>query len=167
MKFPMEGIFDEAENRYLKPEELRDIKQYVASLPARMTTYRTIRDQEVTLVQTVVDELQIDLPDVEMVALERSVKNAMLGLRYCAIAMLTNNERLIQTQFLPWLRESVQLHETSVIDVALFQRLKHHLRLALNPQQMALFEPFLTLVEAVIPVQEEEKEEMLTLAGMF
>jgi hypothetical protein len=166
MQFPLDGIFDEAENRYLKPEELRDMKQYVVSLPARMTTYRTVRDQEATIVQTVVDELQMEMPDVEMMSLERSVKNAMLSLRYCAIAMLTNNERLIHTQFLPWLRESVQLHETAAIDTPLFRLLKQQLRLVLNAQQMALFEPFLTLVEAVIPVQ-EEKEEMLTLAGMF
>lgn len=167
MQFPIAGIFDEAENRYLQPEELRHIGQYVSSLPARMSAYRAVRDQEVAVMQQVANQLEMELPDVATATLERSIKNAMLSLRYCALAMLLNDENVVQKRLLNWLSESIQLHDTAAIDTVLFQRLKQQLRLALNAQQMATFEPFLNLVEAIIPAQEQEEEELLTVAGIF
>lgn len=163
MQFLIDGIFDEAENRYLKPEELRDLGQYVSSLTARMSTYRAVRDHEVAMVQKVADQLELEMPGVAIATVERSIKNAMLSLRYCAMAMLSQNESLVEKQLLPWLKESVQLHNTAEVDAVVFSLLKQQLRLSLNAQQMAMFEPFLALVE-VTPALEED---LLTIAGMF
>ncbi|GAP95496.1 hypothetical protein [Leptolyngbya sp. NIES-2104] len=165
MQFSIDGIFDEAENRYLKPEELQEIGQYVASIAERMSAYRVLRDREIELIQQAADQFQLDMPGIETAVLERSVKNGMLTLRHCGIAMLLNDHNFVQKRLLNWLKDSIELHQTQSADAAFFGLIKQQLRLSLNAQQMALLEPFFNLVETVIPAQEEE--EMLTVAGIF
>jgi hypothetical protein len=164
MQSPIDSIFDEAENRYLKPEELQGIGQYVASIAERMSAYRALRDRELELIQQAADQLQLDMPGIETAVLERAVKNGMLTLRHCGMAMLFDDQNFVQTRLLNWLKDSIELHQAHGADAAFFGLMKQQVRLSLNAQQMALLEPFFNLVETVIPVQEEE---MLTVAGIF
>ncbi len=161
MSFPIDAIFDEAENRYLKPDEINLIGQYVSSLPERITAYRALRDQEREIVQQVADQLQADLPNA---AIEQTLKNGILSLRYCAMGMLLDDEAFVQQRLLIWLNDSIQLHNTSAIDAAFFSRLKQHLIALLGAKQWSLLESFLSLVETAIPTEEAE---VLTLTGMF
>ncbi|BAU13260.1 hypothetical protein LEP3755_37990 [Leptolyngbya sp. NIES-3755] len=164
MQSPIDGIFDEAENRYLKPEELQDIGQYVASIADRMSAYRVLRDRELDLIQQAADQLQLEMPGVETAVLERAVKNGMLALRHCGMAMLLNDPNVVQKRLLSWLKDSIELHQAQGADATFFGLIKQQLLLSLNAQQMALLEPFLAQVETVMPAQEEE---MLTVAGIF
>lgn len=164
MQSPIDGIFDEAENRYLKPEELQAIGQYVGSIAERMSAYRVLRDRELELIQQVADQLQLETPGIETTVLERAVKNGMLTLRHCGMAMLLDDPNFVQKRLLSWLKDSIELHQAHGADAAFFGLMKQQLRLSLNAQQIALLEPFLNLVETVIPAQEEE---MLTVAGIF
>lgn len=163
MQSPIDGIFDEAENRYLKPEELQAIGQYVASIADRMSAYRALRDRELELIQQAADQLQLDLPGVETAALERTVRNGMLILRHCGMAMLLDDPDFVQKRLLSWLKDSIELHQANSADAAFFRLIQQQIRLSLNAQQIALLQPFLNQVETVIPAQEE----MLTVAGMF
>lgn len=164
MQSSIEGIFDQAENCYLKPDELQQIGQYVTSIADRISTYRAVRDREIDLIQQAVDELQLEMPALEIAVLERTLKNGMLALRHCAMAMLINDSGYMQTRLLSWLESSIELHKAQGIDAAFFRLIKQQLRFSLNTQQMTLLEPFLSLVETVVSTQEEE---MLTVAGIF
>lgn len=164
MQSPLEGVFDEAENRYLKPEELQVIGQYVASISERMSAYRALRDHEIDLVQRAADELQLELPSIETTALERTIKYGMLILRQCAMGMLLNDAEYVQKRLLSWLKDAISLHQDQKINAVFFRLIQQQLRFSLNAQQVALLEPFLSLVDSVIPAQEEE---MLTVAGIF
>ncbi len=166
MPSPFDPTFDEVESRYLKPEELREIGKYVVSLPERVATYRVLRDQELHLMQQVADQLQLEVLDATEVTLERSLKNAILSLRYCAMAMLTGDESLLQSRWLGWLSESIALNDSQAIDSVLFRLVSEQLSQALTSKQLDTFQPFWSLVQAVIPSQPQE-EEMLTVAGMF
>lgn len=163
MQLFIEGIFDQAENAYLKPDELQQIGQYVASIADRISTYQAVRDRELDLIQQAADELCLDMPNLNVAVLERTVKNGMLALRHCAMAMLLNDADPMQTRLLSWLKNSIELHKEGS-DAAFFRLLKQQLSCSLNAQQMSLLEPFLNLVESVISTQEEE---MLTVAGIF
>ena len=165
MQFPIDGIFDEAENRYLKPEELQAIGHYVASISERLSAYQAVRDRELEVLQAVADQLQLEMPGVGDAALERAIKNGMLTLRHCGMAMLVDDLNLVQKRLVGWLRDSIELHQAQGVDAAVLRLMKQQLCLSLNVQQMALLEPFFNLVETVISTQEEE--EMLTVAGIF
>lgn len=165
MQFPIDSIFDEAENRYLKPEELQSIEHYVASIAERTSAYRALRDRELDIIQQSAEQLQFEMPSVEDAALERAIKNGMLTLRHCGMAMLIEDADFVQKRLLGWLKDSIELHQAQRVDAAFFGLMKQQLRVSLNAQQMALLEPFFSLVETVIPVREEE--EMLTVVGIF
>ncbi|KAM3113838.1 hypothetical protein [Phormidesmis sp. 146-33] len=166
MQSPIETVFDEAESRYLKTEELRSLGKYVVSLPERISAYRALRDQELTIMQQVADQLQLKLPDTKLDVLERSLKNGILVLRYCAMGMLLADENFVRSRLLHWLSDSVQLHSTQAIDTTVYSLTLQTLKTTLTPKQMAALEPFFTLVQSAF-IQSDPDEDLLTIAGMF
>jgi hypothetical protein len=143
-------IFDNAENRYLKPEELRFVTQYVGSLPERLETYRNVRDRELEMMQWVADQLQAKFPQEKQDCLERSIKNALLMLRYCSMAMLLNDESLVKERFLNWVSQSVKVYNTEKIDNLLHQLLNQRLSKELGASQMSLLAPMLNLAQSYL-----------------
>ncbi|MBE9178900.1 hypothetical protein IQ268_10040 [Oculatella sp. LEGE 06141] len=150
MHSQIETIFDEAENRYLRTEELNVLSQYVDSLPERMETYRMIRDRELDIMQKVADQLQVEMAQETVEALERSIKNALLALRYCAIGALLNDEKFVQDRLLSWLEQRMHVYSTEAIDTALYQLLNQELRQVLGIRYMRYLSPMLTLVETAL-----------------
>jgi hypothetical protein len=150
------ALFDEAENRYLKSEELAQISQYVDSLPDRLDAYRALRDRELEIMQQVADQLQMAMPQEPIENLERRIKNALLSLRYCAIGMLLNDESFIQKRLLRWLGSTVSVLNTMAIDAKLHQLLNQQLEQTLEPTHMSLLNPQLKLAQTVLLQQTPE-----------
>jgi hypothetical protein len=146
----IEALFDEAENRYLKPEELTQISQYVDSLPARLDAYRALRDRELEIMQQVADQLQMAMPQEAIENLERSIKNALLVLRYCAMGMLLNNDSFVKERLLSWLSSTVGVFNTRTIDLALYRLLNQQLAQSLSSIHMSLLVPQLKLAQTVL-----------------
>lgn len=142
------GIFDDAENRYLPTESLKDIHRYAKSVPLRLGLYRTLRDHEMKIMQVVADRLTTDFPAVDEIKVERALQNGMLVVRYCAMAMLMDNAQQLEPQLLDWLKESIAIHGTQKLDEALHHYLHQVLTKALKPQQMDLLEPLLNQAQA-------------------
>lgn len=147
MNTDLETLFAEAENRYLKPEELKGLTEYVESLPQRLETYSQIREKEVEIMQAVADQLPQYFPNSSVEDMERSIKNAMLMLRYCAMAMLINNDKLVQDRFVDWLSQSMAMYETQDLDKALYKLLNQQLMKSLKPDQIKLIKSPLILAQ--------------------
>ena len=143
----IDSIFDDAESRYLKPEELKIVSQYVESLPARLEVYRRLRDQEIEIMQWAADQLQTAMPQEKPEILERSIKNALLMLRYCAMSMLLNDGNLIQERYVAWIAEVNQVYKTDAIDKTLNQYLNQRLNQVLGAKGMSLLKPMLALAQ--------------------
>ncbi|MBW4654047.1 MAG: hypothetical protein KME20_13575 [Kaiparowitsia implicata GSE-PSE-MK54-09C] len=152
----IEAVFDDAENRYLKPEELGVLTQYVDTLPGRLTTYRALRDRELEIMQPVADQLVSELPGEAVATLERCIKNAILVLRSCALGMLLEDEALVQQRLEGWLSQSAQAYSSTAIDTVLYRLLEQQLSQVLGSQQMALFHPMFSLAQRLLTVEEEE-----------
>ncbi|GAB4376103.1 MAG: hypothetical protein Kow00121_22690 [Elainellaceae cyanobacterium] len=152
----IEAIFDNAENRYLKPEELKFITQYVESLPERLEVYRILREQELEIMQGVVDQLQAQLPQEPTELLERSIKNALLMLRYCSMGMLLNDEAFVKMRFLDWVSQSTKVYDTEKIDTLLYRLLNQRLNQILTPPQMALLSSILIKTQSALLVSKAE-----------
>ncbi|MBD2076033.1 hypothetical protein H6F86_19600 [Phormidium sp. FACHB-592] len=146
----IETIFDEAEHRYLKSEELGLINQYVHSLPERIDVYRALRDRELEIMQQVADQLEAALPNETVENLERSLKNALLLLRYSAMGMLLNDEMFVQERLLNWLTKTISIYNTQAIDTALFRLLNQRLTQALTPKQINLVGPYIAKVQTAM-----------------
>jgi hypothetical protein len=143
-------VLEAAESRYLKPEELKLIGQYVASMPERLDTYRSLRDRELEIMQAVADQLQADLPQESEENLERCIKHALLMLRYCALSLLVNDESLIQHRFLEWVGPLAKAYDTKIIDAKLYRLLNQQLSKALTAKQMGYLSPSLALAQEAL-----------------
>lgn len=168
MKPVIETLFHEAENRYLKPDATAEISQYMASLKERTGLYRTLRDQEITWMQPIADELENNFPSEQVARLENSLRHAMLSLRHCAMAMLTDDRTYLEVRFLGWFKESMEIHATLDIDSHLHTAMRRQLSMSLNAQQFRLLTPFLDQVQAQFETQTIANDEsLLTVAGLF
>ncbi len=150
MDIKLEALFEEAENRYLATQELGVLSQYVESLPLRLETYRTLRDQELSIMQAVADQLQAEMPQAKTVDLERSIRNGLLCLRYVAIAMLLNDESYLKKQLDEWITKTIKVYNTQQIDAALYRLLGNRLAQTLTPNQMTLVQPMLNTAQNAI-----------------
>lgn len=146
----IETIFDEAEQRYLKTEELSLINQYVDSLPVRLDTYQTLRDRELEIMQQVADQLEAAMPQEAVERLEQSLKHALSMLRYAAMGMLLNDESFVQERLLDWLTKTISIHDTQAIDATLFRLLDQRLKQTLTPIQLDLISPQIAKVQSAL-----------------
>ncbi len=152
----LEAIFDDAESRYLKPDELQVLSQYVDSLPLRLNAYRTLRDRELEVMQPVADQLQTQLPNEKIENLERAIKTAMLTLRYCAMGLLLNDQSFAQDRLISWLGGTMRLYNIQSINIVLYRLMRQHLSQILSPPEMNLLTPYLTSAETLIREQSLE-----------
>ncbi len=151
----IEAMFDEAENRYLKPNELNVLTTYVESLPERLNAYRFLRDQELSIMQNVADQLESRCPGESQQTLERCLKNALLVMRYAAMAMLLNDSEFLTNRVVAWLEETNAVYQTQAVDTALYQLLNHRLGEVLNKEQLSLLRPHLTLAEKAVVMPQQ------------
>jgi hypothetical protein len=168
MKPVIETLFHEAGHRYLKPEATAEVSQYMVSLKERTGLYRTLRDQEITWMQPIADDLERTFPSEQVARLENSLRHAMLSLRHCAMAMLMDDPTYLDLRFLEWFKESMTIHGTLDIDSHLHSAIRRQLSTSLNNQQLRLLTPFLDRVKAQFETQTEVNDEsLLTVAGLF
>lgn len=146
----LESLFDEAETRYLKPEELNVLSQYVSSLPTRLTAYRALRDCELEVMQRVADQLQAQFPNEKTETLERAIRNALLALRYCAMGMLLNDETFVKNRLLSWLTGPMILYHNPAVNEILYRLLNQRLSEALGAQSMSLLAPYLVMAQTLL-----------------
>lgn len=146
----LHALFDEPEKRYLQPEELSLLSQYVTSLPERVAVYRRLRDEEVTLMQQVVNALEQQFPRESEDRLKRSLQNGLLALRYAAMAMLTDDPDFVSKRLQSWLPDMVAAYGTQAIDVALHGLLQQQLGKRFTPQQVALLAPGLAVAREMV-----------------
>ncbi len=146
----LEALFDEPEKRYLQPDELNVLSQYVSSMPERIKTYRQLRDAEIQLMQPVADQLQQRFAQVSEDILKRSIQNGLLVLRYAAMAMLMDDPDFMNKRLQSWLPEMVAAFDTLAVDEALHELLAQRLSATLTAQQFALLSPALAVAKQLL-----------------
>lgn len=149
MTFKLDALFESPDKRYLDTNDLNVLSQYISSIPERVTVYRTLRDQEVPIMQGVADALQQQSNQPEALV-ERSVRNGLMVLRYVAMAMLLDDQAFVEERLRGWLPEIVKAYETQTVDRTLFQLLEQKLATVLTPAQMSLLKPNLDKAQAIM-----------------
>lgn len=150
----IETLLVQAENRFLKADELTAFKRYVATLTHRLKTYEFLRDQEIAIFQSVADQLQAAFPDAKQEVLERSLKHWLLALRHCAMAMLLNDPVFLEERLLSWLSGLVQAYQSQDLETKTYQLLQTRLKELLSEQALALVQPFLEQAQEMLSKNE-------------
>jgi hypothetical protein len=163
----LNALFDEPEKRYLQADELNMLSQYVGSLPERITVYRQLRSDELTVMQQVADSLQRQFPQESEDRLKRSLQNGMLALRYAAMAMLMDDPEFVTKRLQSWLPEMVEAYGTRAIDESLHVLLAQQLSSQFSAQQVSLLMPGLNAAKALLSGDASADAANAPLAGVL
>ncbi|MEM1240794.1 MAG: hypothetical protein AAGI45_13215 [Cyanobacteria bacterium P01_H01_bin.26] len=137
------------DRNYLTAQELGALNQYVGSLAERVRTYRQLREWEVTLIQGLVDQLPVEVQK-DTRALEQSIKQTILILRYAALGMLVDDAHLGHRRLEGWLPTMVTVYQTHSADVLLNRSLNQQLSRLLSLSQFALLKPALESAQQLL-----------------
>jgi len=146
----IEALLDQAENRFLKAEEITAFKRQAASLSQRLKIYEFLRDKEESIFQPVANKLQETFPDEKQETLERSLKHWLLVLRYCAMAMLLNDQNFLEQRILDWLSGIFEAHQTQKLEATICNLLQTRIKELLSEQARAILQPFLDQAQSLI-----------------
>ena len=152
----IEALLDQAENRFLKGEELIAFKRQVATLSQRLKIYEFLREKEASIFQPVANKLQETFPDEKQETLERSLKHWLLVLRYCGMAMLLNDQQFLEQRLLDWVSGIVEAHQTQKIEATVCNLLQIRLKEMLSEQARAILQPFFDQAQSMIIVGNKE-----------
>ena len=147
MNAQLEALFNEPERHYLRSEELNRLRQYVNSLPERLTVYRRLRDDEIAIMQPVADALEKQMPQEPVETIEHCLKHALLVLRYCAMAMLLDEAVLVEQRLQSWLPLMAEVYNTQAVNRVLYPLLNQRLTEVFTTQQICLLRPALKVAQ--------------------
>lgn len=146
----IQELINQAQDRYLATDELGLMESYVSSLPDRLKLYKFIRDREIDLLQAVADQVPAEIPNIAEADLEMGIKNLILVLRYCSMAMLLNDENFLKERLLNWLEGIMSMRDTRRLNETLYKLLNQGLRQSLSPNQLALIQPLITSAQVTL-----------------
>lgn len=139
----LQALIHEAEHTYLQQSDLDQLLAETSTLRARLQVYRTLRDGEIDIFQSIADKLVSKLSDEKTHNLEHCLRHWLSITRYCAMAMLLNNPEYLDRTLLEWLTDIVQAHESQKISAVLYSLLIKKLEDEL-PDGLPYIKPYLT-----------------------
>ncbi|OIP70693.1 MAG: hypothetical protein AUK48_13280 [Oscillatoriales cyanobacterium CG2_30_44_21] len=146
----IQELINQAQDRYLASDELGLMESYISSLPDRLKLYKLIRDREIDILQAVVDQVSMELPGVADEDLENGIKNLILVVRYCSMAMLLNDEGFLKQRLLNWLEGLMSMRDMRRLNETLYKLLNQVMRQKLNPEQLTLIQPLITAAQVTL-----------------
>ncbi len=146
----IQELISQAQDRYLIADELDIMESYISSLPDRLKLYKLIRDREINILQEVADQVPKEIPNVTVEDLEMGIKNLILVLRYCSMAMLLNDENFLKQRLLNWLEGIMSMRDMRRLNETLYKLLNQGLRQRFSPTQLAMFQPLITAAQVTL-----------------
>lgn len=146
MHSDIEKILYKAEDVYLDNQDMAAYRYNVAAMADSLETYRLLRDREVEVFQVIADELEEEFPNVTQAELETAIKQWILILRSCAMAMILNNPDYLTLRLDNWFKDILRFQTLADIDKSLYQFLGENLREILSQKQYDRIKPFLLQV---------------------
>lgn len=143
MHSDIQTLLYQAEEHYLKGQEIKVFRIYADSLARRLETYECLRDQDLKIFQPIAEEIVKIYADENPQLLEQALKHWLAIMRYCAMAMLLNNPEYLERRILEWLTEIVQAHQMQSVEQTIYDLLFSRLQQLLSQEQLTLLQPFL------------------------
>lgn len=136
-------LIHQAESQYLQPEEIENLKTETSTLKQRMNLYKSLRDQEINIFQDVANQLVEKYTEDKIPLIQSSIHQWITISRYCAMAMLLNNQEFLERRLLEWLTDIVEAHQASSISDSLHTLLLNKLRKLFAEKDLVYIKPFL------------------------
>lgn len=150
MTQPIEALLIEAEGKYLTAEALDSLKTYVKGWPERRSVYQHLRSKERALVAATLQDLDQEMPALPPRVRELCQRDLVLALRHCAMAMLIQEEELLQERLIEGLEDQVRLYDLQETYTTLYRLLQQTLKHQLPPSHLELIRPYITQAQVAL-----------------
>ena len=157
MQSDFEDLLRAAEDHYLQNTDINSFKQQVDALQDRLALYEVLRDQELTIFQTVADQLQKETFSNPQAELDKVLTHWISVLRYSAMAMLRNQPEILEHQ-LGWLADVVGDDGFSAVNQKVSRLLNQALDSVLTEDQVTLMQSFLQQIDTALVIEDSNKE---------
>lgn len=138
----IDSLIYQAEAEYLTQADLGIYKSQILYLAERLKIYELLRAQEADLFQYVVNQIANNFPEAPETKVEQALRHWILVIRYCSMAMLSNDANYLQHRILEWLPEQIAAHELHDLEQNLYTYLHKRLKKTLG-NDFGIFQPFL------------------------
>lgn len=146
MNSAMMEMMTTVEGRYLTDEEVQRIHAYFEGFRSRVDAMRAIEAKEAAIVRDTIDEVWEKHPDFHTrhhAAREKAVRDVTLTLRYCAQAMVREDEEFLAEKLLFWLRTILRSFNMGQVIDTTYRTLARKAEAHLEPQHLELLGPYL------------------------
>ncbi|MEB3882902.1 phycobilisome protein [Lyngbya sp. CCY1209] len=150
MQSDVNSLLVQAENRYLKPEELQEFKRHASTMAQRLKIYEFLRDREAAIFEPILKQVQAGVPEERLPILEQSLQRWILILRHCAMAMLLDDADALENNLLGWLKGLVATHHSQDIETQIHQLLLARLQELLSPKAIKYLQPSLDRAKEIL-----------------
>ncbi|MEB3337708.1 MAG: phycobilisome protein [Leptolyngbyaceae bacterium] len=136
----------EADGRYLDPQELFPLEQYLQGYTTRLATYQQLRDQSDKLVLYALRKLAQAHPDLIQHHGQRCKYDMTEVLRYIALSILRDDEVFFKEQMMSWLDTILLAYKRTNHCTIAYRYLQEAINAALPPANSTLTRPYLDIV---------------------
>ena len=140
-------LFHAAEESYLQDSDLQVFETSIVNLKERLDLYEKLRDMEEKLIQRLALNLEESYPNEPPSRLQLALKQWVLVMRYCAMAMLLDDPEFLKYRLLEWLSEVIVAHNLQDLENGLERLLQRRLKKFLTGDERELICPYIALAK--------------------
>ncbi len=145
----IENVLDRADGSYITPDDLQSLDRTIANWQQRRQTYDLIQAKENTILEQVMRQIQISSPELSAKLsgdrINKCNHDMAVVLRYCATAMLLQDEELLKERLLYWMQNVMAALQKQRINDFLYKALLKSVRDNLPSDNANLILPYLTI----------------------
>ena len=145
----LENVLDRADGSYINPDDLKTLDRAIASWQQRRQTYDLIQTKENSILEQMMSQVQISAPDMAAKmspdGVNKCNRDMALVLRYCATAMLLQDEELLKDRLLYWMQNIMVALQKQRLNNLLYQTLQKSVQENLPTENANLLLPYLAI----------------------
>ncbi|MBD2188720.1 globin family protein [Pseudanabaena mucicola] len=145
----LENVLDHADGSYISPEDLRTLDRTIAAWQQRRQAYDEIQAKENVIIEQVMLQLQSTAPDiaakVNVDGGNKCNRDMALVLRYCATAMLLQDEELLKDRLLYWMQNIMLALKNQRVNDFTYRALQKSVKDNLSKENAALLLPYIAI----------------------
>jgi hypothetical protein len=145
----LENVLDRADGSYITPEDLRTLDQAIDSWQQRRQTYDLVQTKENAILAQVMQQIQTTAPDVAAKVTHdggnKCNRDMALVLRYCATAMLLQDENLLKDRLLYWMQNIMLALKNQRVNDFVYRSLQKSIQANLPKENADLLLPYVAI----------------------